>query len=102
MADGNRPLTHEELLDLRLAATADGLIVTGSPGKYVIIGRADPRYVALLRASGSLYQTLNTVQRLLATFLETADLIREDALAEQLQRITASVDLALKFSRDEA
>jgi hypothetical protein len=95
-------LTHQEILSLKIGSTVDGLLVHGEPGHYQIIGKVDPRFMYLLRAAASLYQTLNSCQRINETFLETADLIRETEISRQLETITSSVDLVLKFSRNEA
>ena len=102
MGTQSKELTHEDLLRIVLNATPDGGIYVRTDKGFVQIGAADPAYARLLSAAGSLYQVLNTVQVLLVGFLETADLIQEHAVSEQLERITAAIDLTQKFCRKEA
>jgi hypothetical protein len=102
MADTFTPLTHEQLMKLRLGAVGTGTLyrMTGDT-TFVEIGATELQYAPLLRASASMYQVLSAVQLVLVTFLETADIIQEHTISRQLESITSSVDLVLKFARNE-
>lgn len=94
--------THEQLTALRLASLPDGNLFSMEPdGTFTHIGTVNPELAKLMANAAAAYTVLSTVQLVLTTFLETADLIQEHYISQQLEKITASVDLVLKISRGE-
>lgn len=102
--DDNRNVTlaHDELLQLKLGATPDGVLCVILPKGEIVIGQCEPRYASLLRSAAAQYQTLDSVRRAFAAMVEEADTHGDTAASAVLEKLTALVDLSQRFSRNEA
>jgi hypothetical protein len=98
----NDILAHDELLQLKLGTTPEGVLCVVLPKGFVPIGQCEPRYAYLLRSAATQYQTIDCLRRMITAMLEEAESKGDDAAGAVLQRITALVDLTQRFSRNEA